>query len=272
MESFTLYLDESKFVKMNGDIKEYIYAVAGVAISSLNEHEVRADLDKIKITICKPKHRSEVNRAKQLIFHEAEIRSNNVAILSKNPSYSVFVGSSQNPRLAIEGVGSIINKFSLNIFGSIIDQSSLAKKYNKHIENNSYESYNIALKIIVENYAMFLKSVGATGRIVFESRQDDTNKIQDERTQKMIYKILAHGTTIYSAIELQRTIIGLSFRKKTENVPGLQIADFIPRPLLLSYAQYPQSKPSIYQSAIKENRFNNNEDKGYQYYGVRAIN
>lgn len=125
MESFTLYLDESKFVKMNGDIKEYIYAVAGVAISSLNEHEVRADLDKIKITICKPKRRNEVNRAKQLIFHEAEIRSNNVAILSKNPSYSVFVGSSQNPRLAIEGVGSIINKFSLNIFGSIIDQSSL---------------------------------------------------------------------------------------------------------------------------------------------------
>lgn len=271
MESYTLYLDESKFNKKTQYGNNSLYAVAGVAISSLNENEIRNDLNQIKLSIWSDRKHYSFNKAKISILHEAEIRSNNKNILEKLPEYEVFNGNSSNVNKAITGIGNIINKYDLQIFGAIIDQTSLLKKYNKKIEGNSYESYYLSLKIILENFSMFLKSKNAQGRIVFESRQDGATRIQDERTQKMVYKILSHGTSIYSALDLQNTIIDISFRRKNENVPGLQIADFIPRPLILAYVGKDQSKPSIYKSAIRKHRYDAGERGGGILYGVRTL-
>lgn len=271
MLSYTLYLDESKFEKKTEDAKHLLYAVAGVAISSINESKIRHDLNQIKISIWNNRKLYSYNQAKMGIFHEAEIRSNNARILERHPEYEVFVGSSSTVGKAIQGVGNIINKYDLNIFGAIVDQTSLVNRYSKQIEGNSYESYNVALKVILENFAMFLKSTNSSGKIVFESRRDSDSNIQDERTKKIVYKILAHGTTIYSALDLQKSILDISFRKKTENVSGLQIADFIPRPLLLAYSGENQSKPSIYKSAIRKHRYNAGEEDGGVHYGVRIL-
>ena len=271
METFTLYLDESKFNKKNEDTSNRLYAVAGVAISGMNENEIRNDLNKIKLSIWNKQSGYTVNQAKMSIFHEAEMRSNNNNIIYKHPEYEVFLGQSSNFNKAISGIGNIINKFDLKVFGAIVDQTSLKLNYGKNIEGNAYESYNIALKVILENFAMFLKKKNAWGRIVFESRQDGKTKVQDERTKKIIYKILTHGTSIYSALDLQNVISDVNFRKKTENVPGLQIADFIPRPLLLAYSNSDQSKPSIYKSAIRDHRYDADIVTGKTQYGVKLV-
>ncbi|GAP00119.1 DUF3800 domain-containing protein [Fructobacillus ficulneus] len=263
MNYYTLYLDESKFKSKSGN---FLYSIAGVAIPSASEPSIRNSMNQIKTKIWSRDLGYSKNEAKMNIFHESEIRSNNSNLLIRRPTYEVFVGEYKNKNLAISGIGNIINQYDLDIFGLVVDQTSINENYSKYVDE--YEAYNIALKVIIENFVLFLKKKSACGELVLESRQDDNSDILDLRTKKMINKIIVHGTSVYSALDIQKSFNGSKFRCKKENVPGLQIADFIPRPLLLAYANAGQSKPSIYKMAIRKHRYNAGNTDGATKYGV----
>ena len=70
----------------------------------------------------------------------------------------------------------------------------------------------MCLTEIINNYNCFLKWHNATGSIIYESRASKTGNHADNKL-KTIYKILAHGTTIYRGLDLQSNISGIEFIK-----------------------------------------------------------
>jgi len=248
---YSLYLDESKFFDPNK--QDYIYCIAGIIINNKQLPTIRERIDHLKMKLWTTSSNYLANQAESFIFHEAEIRSDNTNIISKRPEYIIFHQNRSNKRKVIEEIGNIIQDEKLTILGAIENQTQVENNYQ--ITRDSYSSYYLCLKSIVENYCAFLRQNHSHGNIILESRKNQNSTIQDQRTRKIFNKILVNGTLIYSALELQQTIYYIKFIQKQENDVGLQIADFIPRPLLLNYSSIPQSKPSIYQK-IRKARYN----------------
>lgn len=142
-------------------------------------------------------------------------------------------------KLVFNQIGDIINEYCY-VLGTIIDVTSLNKNYR--IKESTYTSYYLGMKTIMENYTKFLYDHNATGNIILESRKTINNQKLDSRIRKQYYKIMCHGTYRYSALYLQNKLTGISFVEKMSNNNLLQIADFIPRPLLLHYVKIGQKR------------------------------
>ncbi|WP_461243379.1 DUF3800 domain-containing protein [Secundilactobacillus muriivasis] len=254
---YSLYLDESKFFDKTK--QQMSYCIAGVVISNTQIHTVRKRMGILKTTIWATNDGYTIPKAKSIILHEAEIRSDNTKIVRKRPEYQAFHQNRRNKRLAIQEIGNIIHDERLTVLGAIENETSISMNYS--VERDSYSAYYLCLKCIIENFCIFLKQHNGHGNIIFESRKNQSSDLQDQRTRKMFNKILANGTMIYSALELQKSLYTIKFIQKQENDAGLQIADFIPRPLLLNYTNTPQSKPSIYQT-IRKARYTGIASKG----------
>ena len=236
---YNLYLDESKMSGNNiGG-----YSVAGVIIEEGTQlYNVRKELGRVKSEIWSSKF--GYGKSKQIVFHEAEIRSHRGATLARKPEYSAF-RKAKNVRTAVNGIGNIVKKFNLPILGVVEDQKAIEEAYKT--KRDSHTSYYLALEQIIENYCYFLKNKHSVGRIICESRRNKDGSVLDQRVRKMYMKILVHGTLRYSASDLQDCLKDIIFIQKQENEAGLQIADFIPRPFLINYFKIEQTKPSIYQ-------------------------
>jgi len=237
--SYNLYLDESK-ISINSKSG---YSVAGVIIEEGPQlYNVRKELGRVKSKIWSSK--LGYGRSKQIVFHEAEIRSHREGTLKRRPEYVDFK-KAENIRLAVNGIGNIVGKFNLPVLGVLEDQTAIAEAYKT--KRDSHASYYLALEQIIENYCYFLKNHNSVGKIICESRRNQNSGVLDQRVRKMYMKILVHGTLRYSASDLQDCLKDIVFIQKQENDAGLQIADFIPRPFLVNYFKISQTKPSIYQ-------------------------
>lgn len=263
MNRYTLYLDETKLWNKNHD-QPNVYGIAGVVISEEKKLEINNKLTDFKKGLFKNP---------EVILHETDIRQagkNNKKIINEIPEYSLLTRR-KNMKLVFNQIGDIINNYCY-VLGTIIDVTSLNKNYR--IKESTYTSYYLGMKTIMENYTKFLYDHNATGNIILESRKTTNNQKLDSRIRKQYYKIMCHGTYRYSALYLQNKLTGISFVEKMSNDNLLQIADFIPRPLLLHYVKVGQKKsnPSIYQK-IRCKRY----DGGAVYngagkYGVVLIN
>jgi hypothetical protein len=259
-----LYLDESKFVEKQ--TQSHLFALAGIIVPDSEKEEIgRAVID---VKRCVWPSADEYN---SVVLHEADIRSNNPSVLSKQILYAAVLNKRANEASIIRGIGEIINTFDLAILGAIVDQTSVEQAFNIEMERNVYASYKLAFARLIENFMVFLKQNDGVGEIVLESRRTGSHDVEDERVKKIYCKILAHGTLIYNGVELQKRLTGLSFISKFDNNQLLQIADFIPRPILLAYAKTPQTKPSIYQTSIRKNRFSAGQRNGSSKFGVSII-
>lgn len=241
---YNLYLDESKYI----DSRKHVwYCIGGVIVSTQQMFDFRRSLGRLKHDVWgnEPSY-----IAKNHILHEAEIRNYSKRVT--DPAYKVFEKNS-NVRKVVNGVGDIIDNNNLTVLGCVLDETSIEMSY--HAKQSSYSAYKICLQTIIESYTHFLKSNSDVGNIILESRRNNDGAIQDDRTRKQFYKILAHGTLLYTPAELQKSIYKLAFVKKQENEAGLQIADFVPRPFLLHNAGASQKKPSIYQ-VLRKHRYN----------------
>lgn len=264
--TYTLYLDESKM--RIGQKGEEVYCVAGVIISSDDIHDVRRRMKELKTTIWN--HRDEFTPAPAFrSIHQTEVRNPTPKAIQIRPYMQVFK-SRENKKKVFDGLEKIIDDFSIYVMGAVVNEKRLTDIYGSH--QDSYTAYYAALKVIVENYALFLRRHGAHGRLLLESRANAQGNISDARVKKSFYKIMSNGTLRYSALELQQLVQKIDFSAKSQNDAGIQIADYVPRAFLYNYTQMPQPKPSIYQT-LRKHRYNGDSaDKtGFSKYGVVLI-
>lgn len=110
--------------------------------------------------------------------------------------------------------------------GVCLDAAQLIKLYGGDTNPN----LAIALQLLLENYCHFLMHHNSTGNICYESLQEPGNQGLRQR----FYALEALGTMYYTSRFFQAHIGDISFSSKTENLSGLQLADFIPNTLARS--------------------------------------
>lgn len=108
--------------------------------------------------------------------------------------------------------------------GVCLDKSELHSCYGENKLNNQL---TIAIQLLIERYCQFLIKNKATGDICYEAMQPN----QNTKIQQRIYELKALGTLYYSPKTIQDHLKQIHFVAKTENLAGLQLADFVPNTL-----------------------------------------
>ena len=217
MDKYVLYLDESH---IGGDYS----CVGGVIIKESEVSAVSADLDNLKRSLWPSDAHPE-----QYIFHEKEISQAKKSGTASHPCYNIF-RANRNYNKLYAGLSRIMKKYDIITLGACVDVSLLHNKYPGEVNPN----LTIALQLLLENYCHFLTTNNAYGDICYESMQEPGNTPLRQR----FYELQALGTMYYTSHTFQMHIGDIRFRDKTENLAGLQLADFIPN----TYARFVSGK------------------------------
>lgn len=246
---YNLYLDETKYNK-DGN---FMYGIAGMAIASHKIKNMGRMLGILKQDLWGDK--LSYSESKNIILHMADIRSANIKF---DQHYSIFEARSIK-RKVFQEIEKILIENNCTVFGTMVDLTSLEKKYQT--KSSYYIGDSICMMTIINNFVCFLKNNNAKGRIIFESRADHKGNHPDLLFQKQFYKIITHGTNIYKPIEIQKTITDIRFKSKKENDAGLQVADFIPSHFMINFCGNSQAKINIYRT-LKLLRYSGGLTKG----------
>ena len=87
--------------------------------------------------------------------------------------------------------------------------------------------YHYLMNILVEKYVQFLERKGAIGDIMPEGREG-----KDALLQTVYSGLRASGTEYVNAVRIKAVLRGdkLKFRKKKDNIAGLQLCDLLAHP------------------------------------------
>lgn len=128
-----------------------------------------------------------------------------------------------------------------------ITKNNLSSHYpNSSASYNKYRLYNVALQIIMENFAHFLEENNSHGCVFYESR----NMQADYELQKQYELIKEHGTLYLSSEIMKKRLYGISFPLKIDNNVGLQIADFVLNPMARKFDNMEQKDNSLHNAII----------------------
>lgn len=235
-KEYVLYLDESEFKATK------TFAIAGIAVEKEQISVLEKGLDEIK----------------KLIWSEEYIAKNN-PVLHCTELQKVFTGRTSGK---IDGVKSeyqefiklpadkiekiydqiygrlsqILKKSNATVFSCIIKMQQLYDLFYLDESHNGIhlidDKYNIALQKIIENYTHYLSVCDSYGDVVYESRNafgENSAKSPDIKLINDYHKIQANnkGIVYTDSMAVQsrnRTIVAYA---KSENLAGLQIADFV---------------------------------------------
>ena len=136
------------------------------------------------------------------------------------------------------GLSDIFSSYNFKTIGVGVHNAKYRNKYPELISNSEY---NIALRIIMENFVHFLDAHNAKGTVYLES----VNPTEDQRLVELYYNIINDGTLFINKAAFQRRLSTINFQIKSENNIGLQIADFIPNPFNRKYSGCKDKTPSL---------------------------
>lgn len=92
----------------------------------------------------------------------------------------------------------------------------------------AFDPYKYSLRVLVERFCFELDDARTTGRMVIESRGDGPDGQINEAWEEMKWR----GTFYVSRDRIANKIDEkLEFRKKSENIAGLQVSDLIANPI-----------------------------------------
>lgn len=227
MSEYTLYLDESEIpIKdNNGKILNTIFAIGGVILrNNYHDNDFTKRINEIKHKIwCEKKYEAS---CENFILHEMEVtNAHNKHFSMLKHSYNREFAKYSKYNLLYKELSSLIDKsYDLTVICAYINVNELHKIYNPYVLN---DRLSILMQIIIENYYHFLVNNHAIGKICYEYIDDGQNEIVKQRYKN----IKITGTMFYPAKKINRRIIDLYFGKKSDNIAGLQMADFIPNTL-----------------------------------------
>ncbi len=246
MDIYNLYLDESESFSNEATYRSF--SIAGVAIEEKYHDTIVVN----QLNVLKSSIWNDLPNPHSLIFHEKDIRyasnpCNKYTLKNIKPEYRRFKNGNNMKKL-YNGLNNIIDNRNITIIGTGINQHELYTSYPKDlIPDRSF----IALQIILENFCHFLKKNNAKGKIVYES----VGYTEDRNMRMRYHQIKAMGSIYINPHSMQELLIGIDFYKKSENVAGLQIADFVPNDIVRSVLAKKQHKYNV-NNAIKKQRYN----------------
>lgn len=251
MSEYTLYLDESYTGNYNQVTKrkdDRLFIIAGVIVeNTYHDTTLTNEVNKLKNNIWNKCDNDE--HYKEKILHELEM---SYAITRKIKrlkfDYNKVFKNRHIYNYTYDIMGSIIQNSDMKIIGACVLEDSLSSLHTTQVLN---DLLSISMNIIIENYYHFLSAVDGIGTICYESMPDN----QNEKIRKRYEIIRNTGTMFYPAKAINKRIKGIIFNNKTDNIIGLQVADFIPNALgrhVLNKTYNDNKQRNIYYPILQE--------------------
>ena len=137
-----------------------------------------------------------------------------------------------------------ISSLDLTILLSAIDKANYYKTYGlKRVDPYlPADVYSIIFTFAVERFVLFLRENETSGKIIVESR----GKKEDESIQYW-YSLMRHNGTQFILNWQFRDVLpnAIEFKKKEENIEGLQLSDWIASPMS-KIIEYPDGREDKY--------------------------
>lgn len=224
MDEYTLYLDEShtgNYNKSTHRKDDPLFVIAGIIVKNeVHDTDLTKSINNLKNNIWN-KCDNDSNY-KEHILHELEM---SYAITHKTKKlkfdYNKVFKNKHIYNLTYDIMSNIIEKSDLIIISTCVFEDELLRL---HPTQSLNDILSICMNIIIENYYHYLCSVNGVGTICYESMPEN----QNEKIKKRYEIIRNTGTMFYPAKAINKRIKGIYFKQKTDNIIGLQIADFIP--------------------------------------------
>lgn len=235
-DEYILYLDESEAKKSK------TFAIAGIAIKKENVQILEDGIKEIKniiwsdeyLALNKPiLHCTELERvyANRNSDNAKGIKTQYLELKKMSPE------EIQKIYMQVYGkMAQILKKADATVFSCIIEMKQLHDLFfldENHNGNHLIDDkYNIALQKVIENFTHYLSVNDGYGNVIYESRNnigENSANSPDIKLTNVYHKIQANNKGIVytnsSAIQNRnRTIVTYP---KTENIAGLQFADFV---------------------------------------------
>lgn len=140
----------------------------------------------------------------------------------------------------------VMAKLPFTLFITAIQKNDYVKRYGLEARN----PYDVALEYSFERILHFMESCGETQLpVIAEARGQQ----EDDALRASFHKLMTQGTYYNSAERFQKLICPISFRRKNDNIAGIQVADLCAHPTarhLLKPEGYNQAydvvRPHIY--------------------------
>ena len=281
MAEYTLYLDESC------DDEKDILCVAGCAINNSDINTIDAEINKIKSIIWSTEEMEKLSP----ILHSTEL--NKVYKNRKNPgisnittgAYTVFNNKNDKEIKTIYDnvyakMAELIKKHTIVTFCCIIDRKKFKEYYSIPSENRLFDDwYDIAMQEILEAYTHFLCNTNGIGSVIYEARNDMSNKNSSSLDNKMFHnfckiKVNGKGVEYLTNRVIYERLRFLNIVSKKDNFSGLQIADFIAFNYI-KWFERSESERTDFMKRIHLAAYNGNHELSKkdlrEYWGLKII-
>lgn len=208
---YRLYVDEvgtDGLTHLDKDKHRYL-SLTGIAMRVNHARDVlEVDLNRIKADIF------DHDPDSPLVFHRKEI-------LGYKGVYQCLRNKDIQDKFN-NAILQLFNTVDYTIITALIDKKWMLNQY--FYPNNPY---HYLMEILVEKYAQFLKRQNDIGDIMPEGRSG-----KDKFLQSVFKKIICEGTDFLTADQISSFIRtkNLKFRKKKDNIAGLQLCDLLAHP------------------------------------------
>ena len=241
MNEYILFLDESK---PNTNFQNF--TLGGIVI------EKKAYERKLKPAINDLKNKCF--GSEKIILHESELRCKN----------GEFTGvTREQQKNFFDQLADILSDIDeLRVLAVSINTFDLDRLYKADDRN---DIYFIALQLLMENYVQFLSANEGIGMVYLET----TDSANNTKLQNQFHLLKATGTLFVKKETLQARLSTINFAIKSENILGLQVADFIPNPLARQ-ALGKKQKPDSILETIKTKLYDGNVGMS-QRFGFKIV-
>lgn len=269
MDEYTLYLDESYTGNFNQATKKKdnpLFIIAGIIVK--NDYHDTTLTNRINTLKCNIWNKCNTDPDyKNHILHELEM---SYAITRKTKKlkceYNKVFKNKHIYNYTYDIMGDIIENADVTIIGACIFEDDLNKL---HLKQELNDRLSICMNIIIENFYHFLCSINGIGTICYESMPENQNAKIRKR-----YEIIRNtGTMFYPAKSINKRIKGICFKNKTDNIIGLQVADFIPNAIgrhVLNKSYGNNKQRNVYYP-ILENKLYDGHVKNIHRFGIKKI-
>ena len=230
--------------------------MSGVIIRETNYPAIQSEMEALKRKVW-----NNAARCENYILHEKDVSFANFPLNSSKLSavascYHIFTDT-KKVQLLYNELSKLFKKSDLYTIGVCLDKSILFARYG---EKNLNNQLTIAIQLLIEHYCQFLIMNHAAGDICYEAMQPE----QNTKIQQRLYELKALGSMYYSPKTIQDCIREIHFVKKSENMIGLQLADFVPN-TLGRYAAGMKPKNKNFAKIVRKKLYDGCQDKTYRF-------
>lgn len=203
-----LFLDESGDHNLTIIDKDYpLFVLAGIVLDEKYHREIlSAELAKFKL---------ELFGNEKVFLHYRDY--------TRNQNGFEKMADKDFRENFYSGLNKVISIAKSTLLACVIDKARHKEKYGLL----AMDPYVLSLEILVERFVILLQEAGERGTIIAESRGNQL----DNELQLAFLNLKIKGTRFLRPKQVNETVENIIFKKKEENVVGLQLVDTMVTPI-----------------------------------------